>query len=158
MADDETRENEILLDDSWVFESLRATNHQSVSGTAKDNIDPEFLNRIKDLRFIKSLELQLELPKRIGPYEFLELLGVGGMGAVYRVRHNLLNKEFALKILKQDRVLDPESVLRFKKEIEALGRLEHSGIVSARNADEHVGILYLVMDLVDGRSLCGIRI
>ncbi|MEZ6121249.1 MAG: protein kinase [Pirellulaceae bacterium] len=93
------------------------------------------------------------MPSHFGPYQVVELLCVGGIGEVYKVHHSFLKKEFALKVIKSDRELDQHAVARFKKRIEVLGRLDHPGIVAARNADEQNGLLYLVMDLVKGRPL-----
>jgi hypothetical protein len=89
---------------------------------------------------------------RLGQYEVLEKLGQGGMGAVYRARHVELGKIVALKVLPSDQMHEI-SVARFKREVRAVGQLEHPNIVAAHDAGQIRGIHYLVMALVDGIDL-----
>jgi hypothetical protein len=89
---------------------------------------------------------------RLGQYEVFEKLGQGGMGAVYRARHVELGKFVALKVLPADRMHEV-SVARFKREVRAVGQLEHPNIVAAHDAGQFRGIHYLVMTLVDGCDL-----
>ena len=84
-------------------------------------------------------------PKRIGPYELLEKLGEGGMGVVYKALHLSLDKIVAVKILPPDR-LYPPAVLRFRREMKAVGRLDHPNIVRATDAGEVDGCNFLVME------------
>ena len=63
---------------------------------------------------------------RLRDYELLEKLGQGGMGTVYKARHVRLKREVALKVLPQDRMDDEQSVARFNREMEAVGKLQHS--------------------------------
>lgn len=99
----------------------------------------------------KSSELHAENP--LGPYELLELLGKGGMGAVFKARHTRLNKFVAIKVLPEHLTRNAEAVTRFDREIRAVGVLEHPNIVRAMDADEHKGIHYLVMEYVEGQDL-----
>ena len=94
--------------------------------------------------------------QRIGPYEILGKIGEGGMGAVYRVRHERLGKVFALKLLPAGRPRNPDRTMRFEREIKAAGRLEHPHIVRATDAGEHEGSPYLAMELVEGSDLARI--
>jgi serine/threonine protein kinase len=89
---------------------------------------------------------------RLGPYEILGQLGKGGMGAVFKARHAELGKVVALKVLPVDKV-DELSVARFKKEVRAIGKLDHPNIVVAFDAGQAAGVHYLVMELVDGMDL-----
>ena len=87
-------------------------------------------------------------------YEVVEVLGRGGMGVVYRVRHQLLDREFALKVLAPDSTSRSSALTRFDREIRVLGMLSDSRIVSA--TDRGVtpeGSPYLVMELLTGRNL-----
>lgn len=93
------------------------------------------------------------LPVIDGNYELLELIGRGGMGAVYRCRHNILNKDYAIKLL-TCRSLDDTHWARFQLEARALARLNHPGVVGIHNMGIDRGSTpYFVMDLIDGMSL-----
>ncbi len=89
----------------------------------------------------------------LGSYELIEKLGGGGMGVVFRARHVLLKKEFALKVLSPRLARDPESMARFRREMQAVGRLEHIHLVRASDAAVIDGIPFLVMELLDGTDL-----
>ncbi|MBI3269772.1 MAG: SUMF1/EgtB/PvdO family nonheme iron enzyme [Planctomycetes bacterium] len=93
--------------------------------------------------------------KRIlaGKYEVLGLLGAGSFGAVYRVRHLVLNCEQALKLLNVALFFKPEFRARFKREAELLLKLHHPAIVAVRDVGEWEDSLYMVMDLCPGRTL-----
>jgi serine/threonine protein kinase len=86
-------------------------------------------------------------------YEVLALIGGGGMGKVYRARHIILQKEYALKVLSMDQVTDLVW-RRFQIEAQAIGRMNHANIVGISNLGLHQGYLpYYVMDLLQGRTL-----
>ena len=74
----------------------------------------------------------LRAGSRLGVYEIVALLGRGGMGTVYRARHTLLKRDVALKVLPEDRFTDPAAVARFRREMEAVGKLRHTNIVTVR--------------------------
>ena len=91
-----------------------------------------------------------------GKLELERRLGEGGMGAVYRARHLVLGRLFAVKLIRRTMPRDEAYVVRFRAEAAALGRLKHPSIVDvsdfgvdARNG----GVPYLVMELLDGVSL-----
>jgi hypothetical protein len=89
----------------------------------------------------------------IGRYLILDKLGQGGMGVVFKAEQRTTGKIVALKILPPSFARDRQAVLRFKREIEAAGRLDHPNIVAALDADEDRGVHFLVMDYVEGRDL-----
>jgi serine/threonine protein kinase len=95
----------------------------------------------------------LALPCRIRVYELLELLSQGGMGTVYRAQHLELDRIVAVKVLSADRMRDERAVARFKREMRAIGQLEHPNIVRAMDAGDEAGTHYLVTEFVDGRDL-----
>ena len=90
---------------------------------------------------------------KIGPYEVVSALGVGGMGEVYRARDTKLNRDVALKVLPQDFARDPARMARFQREAQVLASLNHPNIASIYGLEESGGVLALVMELVEGISL-----
>lgn len=86
-------------------------------------------------------------------YEVLELLGSGGMGAVYKARHRLMDRLVALKVIRPDLVGEPAMVSRFEREARAAARLAHPNIVAAYDADQVGGTHFLVMEYVEGADL-----
>jgi response regulator RpfG family c-di-GMP phosphodiesterase len=92
--------------------------------------------------------------EQFGQYRLLEKAKKqGGMGNVYKALHVLLMKVVALKVLPAERVKNEGAIARFRREMKALGRLEHPNIVLARDAGEVEGTYYLVMEFVDGIDL-----
>ncbi len=91
--------------------------------------------------------------ERIRDYELLEPLGHGGMGTVYRALHRSLDRIVAVKLLPGRRLQAPQAVERFRREMKAIGRLNHPSIVRATDAGEVDGTHYLAMDYVDGIDL-----
>lgn len=83
-------------------------------------------------------------------YEVVRLLGTGATGAVYRARDHKLRREVAVKLL-HDAATDDETATRFRREAQALARLDHPNVV--RVLDFQVRPPMLVMELVEGRSL-----
>jgi tRNA A-37 threonylcarbamoyl transferase component Bud32 len=94
-----------------------------------------------------------ELAARFPQFEILELIGRGGMGAVYKARQLQLDRVVALKILAPERVRDPAFAERFGREARTLARLSHPHIVGVHEFGEADGLFYLVMEYVDGASL-----
>ena len=90
---------------------------------------------------------------RLGGYEVLGLLGAGGMGEVYSARDTRLDRDVALKVLPDDLAQDPERRRRFEREARALAALSHPGIAVLHGLEEAEGVLYLVMELVEGPTL-----
>lgn len=90
---------------------------------------------------------------QLGEYQLLEILGEGGMGIVYRALHTELDRVVALKVLAGTRTADEQTVERFKREMKAVGRLDHTNIVRAHDARQIEGIRVLVMEYVDGLDL-----
>src|SRR5215813_12006820 len=97
--------------------------------------------------------MQIPAGTRFGAYEILELVGSGGMGAVYRARDPQLKRDVAIKILPHELSNDPDRINRFRREAEILASLNHpliAGIYDiARREDTH----FIVMELVEGQTI-----
>ncbi len=83
-----------------------------------------------------------------------ELIGTGGMGTVYRARQTTVGRDVAVKVLRLELARDETAVLRFEREAQLAASLDHPNLVrvflSGRLSD---GRLYIVMELLEGRSL-----
>ncbi len=86
-------------------------------------------------------------------FEFLGLLGEGGMGTVYQARQTSLDRLVAIKVIKPDASRDPDFAERFTREARALARLNHAHIVTVHDFGQRDGLYYLVMEYVDGTNL-----
>lgn len=86
-------------------------------------------------------------------YRIIDFIGEGAMGKVYRAKHELMPREYALKIL-NERDITENSWRRFQVEAQAIARLSHPNVVTIYNLGVHNGTLpYYVMDLLDGETL-----
>ena len=94
-------------------------------------------------------ELQEQLPQ----FEILELLGRGGMGAVYKARQKNLDRIIALKVIPPQAAKDPAFAERFAREARALARLNHPNIVTVHDFGQSGDLYYLVMEYIDGVNL-----
>ncbi len=89
-----------------------------------------------------------------GRYRLDKLLGRGGMGVVYRAEHVAIRKTLAIKLLHPTLAAIPELRSRFEREAIAIGRIDHPNCVGVSDFGRlDDGTLFLVMELLDGRSL-----
>ena len=88
-----------------------------------------------------------------GKYRLLDLLGAGGMGAVYLCEHSFMRRLVALKVLPTDKLNEESSVERFYLEARAAAALDHPNIVRAYDIDRHDNMCFYVMEYVEGSSL-----
>jgi len=96
----------------------------------------------------------MALPDRVGHYEILELLGRGGMGAVYRARDLILGRQVALKFLSSDFRKDNEAVDRFIQEAKSVAQLDHPNICTIYEiGTEASGIPFIAMACYEGETL-----
>src|SRR5262245_44936534 len=85
--------------------------------------------------------------------EVVEALGQGGMGVVYKARQQSLNRLVALKLLNPQLATSEEFVARFEREAKVLASLNHPNVVQVFDFGKEDGLLYLVMEHVDGPTL-----
>jgi serine/threonine protein kinase len=90
---------------------------------------------------------------KIGPYEIASLLGVGGMGEVYRSRDSKLGREVALKVLPTSVAIDPDRLGRFSREAKVLAALNHPNIATIYGLEDFGATHAIVMELVEGPTL-----
>ena len=91
--------------------------------------------------------------QRIGQYEVLELLGVGGMAEVYKAYQPQLDRYVAIKFIRPDLSKDQQFRARFEREAKAIAHLSHGAIVHVYDFGEQNGRYYLVMEFIAGGTL-----
>jgi serine/threonine protein kinase len=96
---------------------------------------------------------QLQTGTVVAGYRIEEMIGRGGMGLVYRVRHVALNRIYALKLLAPALAEDQQFRDRFQREMRIAASLHHPNMVGIHYAGEHEGLLFFVMDYVSGTDL-----
>ena len=91
----------------------------------------------------------------VGDYLILDPVGRGGMGQVFKARHAVMKREVAVKFVlaNADGKVDPASLERFQREVEAASKLSHPNIVSSLDAGRRGEVCYLVMEYVRGMNL-----
>jgi len=91
--------------------------------------------------------------KRLGNFEIVAKLGVGGMGVVYKARQLSMDRLVALKVLPRRLAKDRSFIERFLREARSAARLNHPHIVQGIDVGEADGLYYFAMELVEGESL-----
>lgn len=95
-----------------------------------------------------------ESGRTINMWRLSEKLGEGGMGSVYRAKHELLERTVAIKLLHSNLLNEPKSRLRFQEEAVAVGALDHRNIVDVTDCGvTEEGEPFLIMELLSGKSL-----
>jgi eukaryotic-like serine/threonine-protein kinase len=89
----------------------------------------------------------------LNQYVLMDKLGEGGMGEVFRAKHLRLDRDVALKIMRREKLDNPEAVKRFRREIKASATLAHENVVMAYDADQSGDMHFFAMEYVDGATL-----
>ena len=92
-------------------------------------------------------------PRRVGKFEFLEVLGVGAFGTVYKARDTQLDRLVAIKVPRAGNLASNDDIDRFLREARAAAQLKHPSIVAVHDAGQVDGSCYLVSELVHGTTL-----
>ncbi len=99
------------------------------------------------------IDLSDPTQRRFGDYELLELIGRGGMGAVYRAHQHGLDRDVAIKFLAAGPWASDEFIARFRREARAAARMQHPNIVEIHDTGERDGLYWFSMRLVSGPTL-----
>src|SRR3954452_25628940 len=97
------------------------------------------------------------LPKKgyvvAGKYQIEGTLGTGGMGAVFEVSHRITGKRFAVKWLLPNLTAESDAVMRFIREAQVAGRVDHPNVVEVYDVGQEGDSFYMVMELLQGEPL-----
>src|SRR5690349_5329998 len=96
--------------------------------------------------------MPLSAGEKLGPYEILAPIGKGGMGEVYKARDTRLHRDVAIKVLPQAFATEAARE-RFQREARAASALNHPNIAAIYDVGESAGHPFLVMELLDGKTL-----
>jgi eukaryotic-like serine/threonine-protein kinase len=88
-----------------------------------------------------------------GRYEILQLLGHGGMGAVYKARDSELDRTVAIKLIRPELAKNPEILRRFKQELILARQVTHKNVIRIFDLGQSDGIKFITMDFVEGQDL-----
>jgi serine/threonine protein kinase/tetratricopeptide (TPR) repeat protein len=91
--------------------------------------------------------------KMLGHYRVLEQIGAGGRGIVYRAHDERLDRDVALKVLRPGMLNDQSARIRFRKEAQALSKLNHPNIATVYDFDQEKGVEFLVLEYIPGVTL-----
>jgi serine/threonine protein kinase/formylglycine-generating enzyme required for sulfatase activity len=115
----------------------------------------ELRERVETLRAlgIELFEPTPDFPPQIGEYRLIHRLGGGGMGVVFLAEQTSLKREVALKLIRPERLYFADSRARFRREAEAVARLQHPGIVPIIAVGDEQGNPYFAMQRIRGCTL-----
>jgi serine/threonine protein kinase len=93
------------------------------------------------------------IPKKLGKYDVLDVIGRGGMGVVYKATDPGIGRVVAIKMVTGGFANDPELLKRFYREAQSAGKLQHPNIVTIYDLGDQNGNPYMVMEYLEGESL-----
>ena len=96
---------------------------------------------------------ELKAGDSLGDFEIVEVAGAGGMGVVYKARQQSLDRDVALKVIREEIASEAEYSERFLREAKLAASVDHPHVVTVYDVGEQDGRLYLVMQWVDGTDL-----
>lgn len=96
---------------------------------------------------------ELKVGDQLGDFEVVEVAGAGGMGVVYKARQQSLDRDVALKVIREEIASEPEYRERFLREAKLAASVDHPNVVTVYDVGAEDGRLYLVMQWIDGTDL-----
>ncbi len=137
-----------------VLERRESGDHSALDELCSSHPDlaEELQRRMATLQAALPAE-QPSIPEQLGEFRLLRRLGQGGMGVVYLAEQPSLGRRVALKVLRPEQLYFSGSRERFRREIDAVARLSHPGIVQVYAGGEAQGLPYYCMEWVEGVSL-----
>ena len=97
--------------------------------------------------------MPLTIGAKVGPYQIQELVGQGGMAAVYKAYHPALERHVAIKVMDVALSKEPDFLERFRREARVIAKLDNPHIVPLFDFDEFEGQPYIVLKFIDGPTL-----
>ncbi len=138
-----------IVDDEKYFDKPTSVDHAEDKDTII-NLDHNFEKKLESMR-VSDPFINATID---GRYLLHERIGEGGMGAVYRATHILMNKAVAIKLISAELAHLPQVVGRFEREARSASRLSHPNCITVTDFGRtEDGTLFLVMELLDGESL-----
>ncbi|MCK5942268.1 MAG: hypothetical protein KAI24_09895, partial [Planctomycetes bacterium] len=104
--------------------------------------------QLRDRGMIEPPPAADEIPERLGVFRLVRQLGIGGMGVVYLAEQEDLARPVALKLIRPEHLFFPGSRERFRREVEAVARLQHVGIAQIHTVGEERGLPFYAMEYV----------
>ncbi len=132
---------------------------QIAAWSQPDDADPQVIAKeIVRLGWLTSFQVKMFWKGRgaelfLNQYVLIDRLGEGGMGEVYRAQHRRMERDVALKVIRRERLANPDAVKRFGREIQAAAKLVHENIVMAYDADQVGDRHFFAMEYVEGANL-----
>jgi serine/threonine-protein kinase len=102
---------------------------------------------------VQTLPPEIKVGAELGSYRLIAMIGQGAMGRVFKAEHSKLGREVAIKVLNPEFVARPDVVKRFFREARVVNEIDHENIVEVTDFVEQTGCAFLVMELLEGRSL-----
>ncbi|MGB1015287.1 MAG: serine/threonine-protein kinase, partial [Nannocystaceae bacterium] len=133
-----------------LFNTLPGNLPPGVSPLLQDTLEREVLRSSVAAELFGEVDHWLKL----GRFRLLTRLGEGGMGTVYTARDDSLDRDVAVKVLREDRsIADTVGRERLLREAKALASISHTNVVAVHEVGDHEGRLFIAMELVRGQSL-----
>ena len=141
---------ELRAVDPFVCQEVESLSAQATLSVQLESPPTELLAQLQPTA---ALSPPPELPKQLGGYRIVSILGAGGMGVVYEAEDPTLQRRVALKVVKQEVAVLPDARARFLREARAAAALQHDHVLPIYHVGEEAGVLFLVMPLLRGETL-----
>lgn len=122
--------------------------HEATRISKTPPIVPAHIEPMRPTDYARSL-----VGQRLEHFELKELVGGGGMGAVFRATDTRLNRTVAIKVLPRDHAADDEVVRRFRNEAQSAARLDHDNVARVYYVGEDKGLHFIAFEFIEGKNL-----